>query len=202
LLDLNDAFERSTIETGGLPGFTFFPHIGRVRIDGPYDAAGAKETPARAQIFVCEPASETDERACAERIVSNLARRAYRGSDTEEDVATLMEFYASGRQNGDFDSGIEMVLQRLLTDPKFIYRYEREPADAARGELYELTDLELASRLSFFLWSSMPDDELLTLAEQNRLGDTEVLVEQVRRMIEDPKSRAFTENFAGQWLAL
>jgi hypothetical protein len=203
LLDLNNAFERSTIETGGLPGFTFFPHIGRVRIDGPYDANGASDTPARQRIFVCTPSgAAADEAACAERIVSTLARRAYRGLDTEEDVATLMAFYAQGREQGGFEAGIDMMLQRVLTDPKFIYRIEREPVQVAPGELYEIGDLELASRLSFFLWSSMPDEELLALAEQNRLGEPGVLAAQVARMIEDPRSTAFTENFAGQWLAL
>src|SRR5690606_36992424 len=169
-LDLNNAFERSTIETGGLPGFTFYPHIGSVRIDGPYDAAGADDTPARRKIFVCRPSGPADEEACAERIVSQLARRAYRGFDTEQDVTTLMDFYAEGREQGGFEAGIGMALQRVLTDPKFIYRIEVEPEHVAAGEAYELGDLELASRLSFFLWSSMPDEELLTLAEQNRLG--------------------------------
>ncbi|MBN1238828.1 MAG: DUF1592 domain-containing protein [Gammaproteobacteria bacterium] len=202
LLDLNDAFERSTIETGGLPGYTFYPHIGRVRIDGPYEANGAGDTPARQRIFVCRPSGEADEEACAERIVSRLAHRAYRGFDTEQDVATLMEFYEEGREQGGFEAGIGMALQRVLVDPKFIYRIEREPRQVAPGEVYALSDLEVASRLSFFLWSSMPDDELLELAEQNRLSEPGVLAEQVRRMIEDPRSKAFTENFAGQWLAL
>jgi hypothetical protein len=202
LLDLNNAFERSTIETGGLPGFTFYPHVGSVRIDGPFNVAGVSETPAREKIFVCRPAAEADEDACAERIVSTLARRAFRGFDTEEDVSKLMSFYEQGRQSGGFDTGVQMALQRILVDPKFIYRFELEPADVAEGELYELNDLALASRLSFFLWSSMPDDELLTLAEQNRLSEPGVLEAQVRRLIDDPRSEAFTANFAGQWLAL
>ena len=202
LLDLNNDFERSTIETGGLPGFTFYPHIGSVRIEGPFNARKPETTPARERIFICEPADEADEPACAERIISTLARRAYRGFDSEQDITTLMRFYEEGRQNGNFESGIQMALQRILMDPKFIYRYELEPPDVDEGELYEIDDLALASRLSFFLWSSMPDDELLDLAEQNRLSDPAVLDAQIERMIADPRSRAFTENFAGQWLAL
>jgi len=202
LLDLNNDFERSTIETGGLPGFTFYPHVGSVRIEGPFNARKPESTPARDRIFICQPASEADEPACAERIISTLARRAYRGFDTEEDISTLMSFYERGRQNGDFETGIQSALERMLADPKFIYRYEFEPANVKEGEPYEISDLALASRLSFFLWSSMPDDELLSLAEQNRLSDPAVLEAQVQRMLADPRSQAFTENFAGQWLAL
>ncbi len=170
-LDMNRAFERSTIETGGLPGFTFYPHVGSVRIDGPYEAAGAADTPSRHAVLICEPATAAEERPCAERIVTALARRAYRGTGTPDDLETLLAFYDEGRAQGDFETGIETALQRLLTDPKFIYRVEREPDDLAPGETYRVSDLELASRLSFFLWSSIPDDELLTLAEQGKLQD-------------------------------
>ena len=202
-LDLNNAFDRSTIETGGLPGFTFYPHVGSVRIDGPYDVEGAGDTPSREKIFTCHPANGDEEHSCAEQILSALARRAYRGFATEQDVATLMDFYERGRESGNFDTGIEMALQRVLAEPKFIYRIEAEPGnDVAPGKIYEIGDLELASRLSFFLWSSIPDDELLTLAEQGRRGEPEVLDRQVRRMIADPRSEALTKNFAGQWLAL
>lgn len=202
LLDLNDAFERSTIETGGLPGFTFYPHVGSVRIDGPYNARGAVQTPSRERIFVCDPSSVDEEAACAERILQTLARHAYRGFATEDDLATLMDFYTLGRDGGTFDTGIEMALQRMLAEPKFLYRVEAEPVELAAGAAYGLGDLELASRLSFFLWSSIPDDELLTLGEQGRLSDPEVLEQQVRRMLDDPRSVALTQNFAGQWLAL
>ncbi|HEY7671214.1 MAG TPA: DUF1592 domain-containing protein [Gammaproteobacteria bacterium] len=202
LLDLNDDFERSTIETGGLPGFTFYPHVGRVRIDGPYSAAGATRTPSRDKIFVCRPPSAGEEPACAEQILRSLARLAYRGFQTDHDIAELLEFYGLGREHGGFESGIEMALQRMLTDPKFIYRVEAEPAEVAVGDVYALGDLELAARLSFFLWSSIPDEELLTLAEQGRLKDAAVLEQQVRRMLADPRSAALTKNFAGQWLAL
>ena len=201
-LDLNHAFERTTIETGGLPGFTFYPHVGSVRIEGPIDAARATDTPSRGKIFVCSPADTAEEQDCARQIASALARRAYRGFHTEDDIDTLMSFFRSGRTDGDFDSGVQMIVQRALSDPKFIYRAEAEPQDLLPGERYRISDLELASRLSFFLWSSIPDDELLTVAEQGLLGDPEVLRAQVRRMLTHERSRALTENFAGQWLGL
>ncbi|HEX6997855.1 MAG TPA: DUF1592 domain-containing protein [Gammaproteobacteria bacterium] len=202
LLDINDPFERSTIETGGLPGFTFYPHVGSVRIEGPYQAAGAQDTPARRRVLVCEPASAAEERPCAERIVRTFARRAFRGLQTDEDVAELMRFYDEGAASGGFEAGVEMALQRTLVDPKFLYRIESEPQDVAVGETYAISDLELASRLSFFLWSSIPDEELLERAERGELSDPQVLEAQVRRMIADPRSEAFTTSFAGQWLAL
>ena len=203
-LDLNDAFLRSTIETGGLPGFTFYPHVGSLRIDGPYDAAGAGDTPSRRQIFVCRPtsASADDEEACAHEILSTLARRAYRQPVAGEDLDTVMRFYRIGREAGDFEAGIEMGLQRILTDPKFIYRVEIAPAIVTPGDVYPISDLELASRLSFFLWSSGPDDELLSLAVDARLREPSVLDRQVRRMLADPRSGALVANFAGPWLTL
>jgi hypothetical protein len=202
LLDLNKAFERSTIETGGLPGFTFYPHVGSVRIDGPYDGEGAKETAARRKIFVCYPESSDQELPCAKKIVSSLVRRAYRGMQTDDDIQMLMGFYEQGHEHGSFDTGIEMVLHRILADPKFLYRAEEVPDDVVPGDSYHITDLELASRLSFFLWSSIPDDELLEVAEEGRLRQPDVLEAQVRRMLDDPRSFALTENFAGQWLQL
>jgi hypothetical protein len=201
-LDLNNDFERSTIETGGLPGFTFYPHVGSVRIDGPYNVLGVEKTPSRERIVVCEPTQPSDELPCARKIVSTLARRAYRGAADDRDIGVLMEFFAEGRSEGNFDSGIEMVLQRVLAEPKFIYRFEQEPSAIAPGETYRVSDLELASRLSFFLWSSIPDDTLLDLAESGSLADPDVLAGQVDRMLDDPRSSALTENFAGQWLAL
>ena len=201
-LDMNRAFERSTIETGGLPGFTFYPHVGSVRIDGPYDATGTGDTPSRRRVLTCTPATPAEEQPCAERIVKSLARIGYRGMQTDKDVATLLQFYALGRADADFESGVEAAVERLLTDPKFIYRVEREPADAAVGASYRISDLELASRLSFFLWSSIPDDQLLALAEQGKLADPAVLEREVKRMLADPRSEALTANFAGQWLNL
>ena len=201
-LDINRPFERSTIETGGLPGYSFYPHIGSVRIDGPYETTGVSATQSRKAILVCEPADASAHEACAREILTALARRAYRGADTPADVDMLLEFYRAGSEAGDFEGGIELALQRLLADPKFIYRIEHEPAELAPGELYAVGDVELASRLSFFLWSSIPDEELLTLASQGRLRDAQVLEAQVRRMLADPRSEALTANFAGQWLNL
>ncbi|MGE4657340.1 MAG: DUF1592 domain-containing protein [Gammaproteobacteria bacterium] len=201
-LDLNHAFERTTIETGGLPGFTFYPHLGSVRIEGPFKGMRPTDTPSRRKVFVCTPSRESEGEGCASRIATTFARRAYRGLVDDADVETLMSLYRSGRAGGDFDSGIEMIIQRALSDPKFIYRAEVEPAGLAVGDVYPISDLELASRLSFFLWSSIPDNELLELAEHNRLSSPGVLETQVRRMLADERSRALTKNFAGQWLGL
>jgi hypothetical protein len=225
LLDLNQRFLRSTIETGGLPGFTFFPHVGSVRIDGPYSASRATDSPSRKKIFVCQPSRPGDEEpsasakaparsrrssqelqasedGCARQIVGSLARRAYRRPSTASDVNTLMTFYRLGREGADFDSGIEMALRRLLADPQFLYRREAEPKAVATGTAYRISDLDLASRLSFFLWSSIPDDELLALASQGRLKEPAVLERQVKRMLADPRSEALVVNIAGQWLNL
>jgi hypothetical protein len=205
LLDLNQRFLRSTIETGGLPGFTFFPHVGSLRIDGPYSAAHATDTPSRKKIFLCGSSraqSRDDEEACARRIVASLARRAYRRPATESDISTLMTFYRLGRKGADFDRGIEMALRRLLADPQFLYRREAEPATVAAGTPYRISDLDLASRLSFFLWSSIPDDELLALASKGRLREPAVLERQVKRMLADPRAEALVVNVAGQWLNL
>src|SRR5262245_12401892 len=154
-LDMNRAFERSTIETGGLPGYTFYPHIGSVRIDGPYDVQGAGDSPSRRAILTCEQNSDADARPSAERILSALARRAYRGTGTQADLDELLEFYDEGSARGGFETGVEMALERLLTDPKFIYRMEVGHSELAAGEKFRISDLELASRLSFFLWSSI-----------------------------------------------
>ena len=201
-LDMNRPFDRSTIETGGLPGFTFYPHIGSVRIDGPYEGSVATDSPTRERIFTCRPTRTEDEETCARQIATALARRAYRGYATSAHVDTLMQFYALGRHGGSFDDGIEGVVQRVLADPKFVYRVESAPASLAPGTAYRIPDLELASRLSFFLWSSIPDDQLLRVAESGQLGRDEVLQREIRRMLADPRAAALTKNFAGQWLGL
>lgn len=201
-LDMNHAFARSTIETGGLPGFTFYPHIGRVRIDGPRDPSEAKSSPSRARIFTCHPQQPSEEQACAHSIAVTLARRAYRGYDTSQDIDTLMKFYALGRQGGSFDQGIEALVERTLADPKFIFRVEAAPSGLAPGTPYRVSDLDLASRLSFFLWSSIPDDELLDLAQQGDLHRDRVLRREIRRMLADPRASALTTNFADEWLGL
>jgi hypothetical protein len=203
--NINRVFERATIETGGIPGYLFFPHVGKVKIEGPFNPGGGATAPNRSRIFVCRPganASAREEEACARTIVSTLARRAFRRPVTAADVTVLMEFYASGRRAGRFDDGIEKAMRRLLADPEFVYRREVAPAALRAGGAYRISDVALASRLSFFLWSSMPDDELLTLAEQGRLREPAVIEKQVRRMMADAKSAAFIENFAGQWLNL
>jgi len=199
-MDLNKHFLRSTIETGGLPGFSFYPHVGYMRIDGPYKAAGARDSESRRKIFVCHPANEKEEASCAQKIISTLVTHAYRRPATAEDLSVLLDFYQSARKDGNFDNGIEMVLQRILADPKFIYRIENEPGNALAGQAYRISDLELASRLSFFLWSSSPDDELINLAGQGKLRDSATLEKQVKRMLADPRSEALSVNFAGQWL--
>jgi hypothetical protein len=174
-------------------------------IDGPYYATGAGETPSRRAIFVCAPESAADEPACAERILTRLATRAYRfpvRSDGDE-LRLLMDFYRLGREEGgDFEVGIQYALSRLLVDPRFLYRFENPPEDVAEGAVYRIGDLELASRLSFFLWSSIPDEKLLAIAAADRLRDPEVLAAQVERMLADTRAQQFVENFAGQWLKL
>jgi hypothetical protein len=202
LLDLDQHFQRDTLQTGPTPGFTFFPHVGTVRIEGPFNAETAKDSPSRRKIFICRPTGAADETACARKILSNLITRAYRRPAVASDVNTLMGFYQTGRKEGTFDDGIELALARILASPKFIYRIEAEPATVAAAQTYRLTDLDLASRLSFFLWSTIPDDQLLTVASQGRLKDPVVLERQVRRMLKDPRAEALAINFAGQWLNL
>jgi hypothetical protein len=201
-LDMNRAFERSTIETGGLPGFTFYPHIGSVRIDGPAEAAKSVDSPSRERIFTCHPSQPQEEEGCARNIATALAHRAYRGYSASKHVDTLMQFYASARRGGTFEDGVEAIVQRVLADPKFVYRIETPPTPIAQGTAYRVNELDLASRLSFFLWSSIPDDELLRLAENHELGKPEVLRYQVRRMLADPRAVALTKNFASEWLGV
>ena len=217
LLDLDRHFMRDTLQTGPTPGFTFFPHVGTVRIEGPFNATAPTDSPSRRKVFVCRPANAADpstgsgssraaprddEAACARKIVTTLATHAYRRPATSADVQSLMEFYQNGRKQRDFDRGVELVLARILADPKFIYRIESEPSNVKPGQSYRLSDLDLASRLSFFLWSTIPDDELLNVAAQGRLKDPAVLERQVRRMLKDPRADALAINFGGQWLNL
>ena len=177
------------------------PQVEVVMISGPFNPAGAGDTPSRRRIFICRPDSPADEAPCARTILATLARRAYRRPVTDADLASLLKFYDRARQEtGGFEAGIQVALRRMLADPKFVFRAEQDPAAAPPGSIHRLSDLELASRLSFFLWSSIPDDELLELAIRNRLGDRAVLEQQVRRLLADPRSRALVNNFAGQWL--
>jgi hypothetical protein len=176
--------------------------VGGITILGPYNATGSGQTPSRDRIFICRPAAAAQEQTCARKILSALARRAYRRPVGDPDVDPLLRLYTIGRSDGSFDAGVEMALRGILTSPGFLFRLERDPAGATPGP-HRISDLELASRLSFFLWSSIPDETLLNLAEQRKLtGDPRVLEQQVRRMAADPRSKALSENFAGQWLYL
>ncbi len=183
------------------------PYLGSVTVTGPFAAGGgppAEETPSRRRIFGCRPAgvAEAEQTDCARRILSGLARRAYRRPVTSADLDVLLGFFDEGRREGGFDAGIEMALRWLLASPEFVLRVERDPAGVAAGAGYAISDLELASRLSFFLWSSIPDDELLDLAAAGRLREPEVLEGQARRMLADERSRALVTSFASQWLYL
>ena len=178
------------------------PGVYSVTVTGPFDATGPGDTPSRQRILTCRPATAGEERACAEEILSTLARRAYRRPAIAADLDTLLEFYEEGRAAGDFDAGIEMALRRLLVSPEFLFRIERDPEGAAPNAAYRISDPELASRLSFFLWSSIPDDELIAAAAAATLRDPGVLERQVRRMLADPRAEALVTNFAAQWLYL
>ena len=176
--------------------------VSTVVINGPFKPTSPGDTPSRRQIFVCRPATAAEEVPCAKRIISTLARRAFRGAVAESDIATAMSFYQQGRKDGDFETGVQQALARILVAPKFLYRSEPEPAGAPAGKPYRISDIALASRLSFFIWSSIPDDQLLDIASKGLLRNPKTLEQQLRRMLADPKSAALIENFAGQWLYL
>ena len=177
-------------------------YLRSVEIAGPFDPTGPGNSPSRQRILLCRPNTRASEEACADRILTSLARRAYRRPVTNVDVRPLIAFYREGRAEGSFDQGIDRALNRLLVSPEFLLRVETDPPKTPSGAIYRISDVALASRLSFFLWNSIPDDELLTLAEQKRLNDPAVLDRQVRRMIADPRFDSFVETFAGQWLFL
>jgi len=190
------------LSTGHINGLTGLPHLRDLGIDGPYNITGVSETPSREKILTCNPTNAKDEVACATKILSTLARQAFRRSVGEADVRNLLVAYQTGRSKGNFETGIQTAVQAILADPEFIFRFERTPANVAPGTNYRLSDIELASRLSFFLWSSGPDEQLITLASQSKLKDPVILEQQVKRMLADPKSEALTKNFAGHWLEL
>jgi mono/diheme cytochrome c family protein len=175
-----------------------------VTINGPFDQTGPGDTPSRRAIFVCHPQDAAGEEPCARRILAHLATKAYRRPVRADDapVDLLMQFYAAGRKGHDFETGIQHGVARMLADPQFLYRMEADRTDVADGSAYRITDLELASRLSFFLWSTVPDDELLKVAADNRLSNPKELEHQVRRMLADPRSSELVDNFVGQWLHL
>jgi mono/diheme cytochrome c family protein len=193
---------------------TGLPHVESASITGPFNATGPGNTPSRRRIFVCRPDagsspsrpspsdSTASEGACAQRIISTLARRAFRRPVSPEELGRLVAFYRSGRGEGTFEHGIELTLRAILASPKFVFRVETDPPQAAPGSTYRLGDLELASRLSFFLWSSIPDDELVAVAASGRLKDPVVFEQQVRRMLADERAETLVTNFAAQWLYL
>ena len=180
------------------------PHVERLTITGPFNATGPGDSPSRRQILICRPtsASATADTACARRIIGRLARRAYRRAVTHAELDDLLAFYADGRRTGGFEKGVQMAVRRIISSPKFLLRVERDRPGVAPGVAYHVSDVELASRLSFFLWSSIPDNELLTAAAAGRLRNPAVLEQQVARMLADPRAGAIVSNFAGQWLQL
>ena len=192
-------FLRTTLDPVNETGL---PHVASVTISGPYNRTGSGDTPSRRRIFSCNPTAAADELPCATKILSSLARRAYRHPIADADLKPLIAFFQEGRKTGSFDSGVERALRLILSNPQFIFRLEHEPEGAAIGSVYRINDIDLASRLSFFLWSSIPDDELLKAAADGRLKDAAVLEQQVLRMLADPRSEALVTDFAAQWLFL
>ncbi|MBV9768048.1 MAG: DUF1592 domain-containing protein [Bryobacterales bacterium] len=198
--DLIKPFLRTTIDGLDIMGD---PSVDRLTVEGPLNPTGPGHTPSRAKIFVCTPQTEKDELPCARKIITTLLRRAYRRPLTDNDLETPLSFYQRRRNdNGAFEAGIESALQFILTSPEFLFRFEPDPHELAVGAVYQLSDVALASRLSFFLWSSPPDDELLKLAEEKKLHEHAVLEQQVKRMLADERADALVDNFAEQWLFL
>lgn len=179
-----------------------WPGIATLQIAGPYDGTAPEDTPSRRQIFRCRPADEGEHASCAREILSALAHRAYRRPLVDADIDELMRLFTAGSQDAGFDQGIELALEGLLSSPSFLFRVEHDPEGASPGDIYRVSDLELASRLSFFLWKSVPDEELLQLAEGGRLGDPAVLEQQVRRLLADPKATRWMNDFMEQWLTV
>jgi hypothetical protein len=180
----------------------YFEGVASITVGGPFSVQGPGDTVSRDRIFVCHPSSAVEQEACATKILSNLAHRAYRRPVTAGDMTQLLALYRAGTQNGGFEAGVRLALQKILVSPDFLFRAEVDPPGAARGSVYTISDIELASRLSFFLWSSIPDDQLLAVAEAGRLSDPVVLQAQVKRMLADSRSQALVKNFSGQWLFL
>ena len=201
-LDIIRQYDRKSLENNTIPQLQYYPAIGFVRIQGPFNSQRPPDSASRRKVFTCRPATAADEKRCGGQILTTLARRAYRRPPTPQEVATLLGFFDEGRKGGSFEDGVELGLRLLLASPQFLVRTEREPPNLQAGQTYRITDLELASRLSFFLWSSLPDDELITVASQRRLSQPKVLEQQVRRMLSDPRSDALVSNFAQQLLYL
>jgi Protein of unknown function (DUF1592)/Protein of unknown function (DUF1588)/Protein of unknown function (DUF1587)/Protein of unknown function (DUF1595)/Protein of unknown function (DUF1585)/Cytochrome C oxidase, cbb3-type, subunit III len=204
IVDTIELYEQTVLDTstGLQPGMTTLPHLHTLTVTGPMNVSGVSETAARRRVLTCHPASEKDEIPCAKSIIAKLGRQAFRRPLNDGDVERILNDYQFGRNEGNFESGIRMAVQAILSDPQFVFRFERDPANAAPGTNYRLSDLELATRMAYFIWSSAPDDELLTAAAQNRLHRPEVLEREVRRMLRDSKSEALSTNFASEWLHL
>ena len=183
-------------------GMTALPHLQTIAVTGPMNSTGVSETDSRRRIFTCRPAERSEEEECAEEIISRLAGQAFRRPPTPEDLEGLMIHYEDGYVDGGFEAGVRVALQGILSKPEFVFRFEQVPDGAAPGANYPISDLELASRLSYFLWSSMPDEELVNIASGGRLRDPATLEQQVKRMLADPRSDALATSFAGQWLGL
>jgi hypothetical protein len=181
---------------------TEYPHLREFEINGPHVVTGVSDTPSRRRVFTCRPLSPSEEMPCATRIVTDLARQAYRRPITAEDMEGLMTLYAQGRKKGDFEDGIRSALEGVLASLDFVARIEQTPANIKPGQNYRISDLELASRLSYFLWNTEPDTELMAAATQGRLKDPLVLEKEVRRMLKDPKSESIATKFGGEWLHL
>jgi hypothetical protein len=180
----------------------FFEGVGSISVVGPFDVQGPGATESRDKIFLCHPAAPAEEAACAEKIIGNLAHRAFRRPIAADDLPSLLALYRQGAEGGGFESGVRLALQMILVSPEFIFRMEFDPPNATPGSVHRVSDVELATRLSFFLWSSIPDDELLAVAERGGLSDPSVMEGQVRRMLADPRSQSLVKNFVGQWLFL
>ena len=183
-------------------GMTALPHLQTIAVTGPMNSTGVSETDSRRRIFTCRPAERSEEEECAEEIISRLAGQAFRRPPTPEDLEGLMIHYEDGYVDGGFEAGVRVALQGILSKPEFVFRFEQVPDGAAPGANYPISDLELASRLSYFLWSSIPDEELVNIASEGRLRDPATLEQQVKRMLADPRSDALATSFAGQWLGL
>ncbi len=201
-VDLNRHYHRSILDDNLIDGFTFTPQVSSVTISGPYDGKRPNDTPSREKILACKPSAAKDEVPCARKILTTLARQAYRRPITDSDTESLMNLYQAGRNAGDFEDGIERGLEFILAHPEFVFRTEDGPANVKAGEAYRISDMELASRLAFFFWSSGPDDELIGLAAQGKLRNPGVLEQQIRRMTADARTHQLVKNFAGQWLQL
>jgi hypothetical protein len=201
-LDMIRQYDRKSLEQNTFPQLEYYPAIGWLQIQGPFHAVRPEDSPTLKKVITCHPTAPSQEEACAKQILTTLVRRAFRRPASQQDMEWVWGFYLQGRREGAFNDGIELALRRILASPQFLVRFEDAPPKTATATTYRISDLELASRLSFFLWSSIPDDELITLASQNKLHTSPVLEQQVRRMLADSRSSALIENFADQLLYL